>query len=229
YHPDLGRYLSPDPVKLAGGLNPYRYTRNPTGWVDPLGLSGNCPGANRPGCLKPDELGGAKVDEGEPALPKMSAEQRRARVDELAEANAKRRVIEFEDKYQMHTVAKHSSEISDQALRQRAINGADPHTGVAPRGGRGNLSSQFKNWRMHLNALNKAMTRESLGLSPHTGKDHNNDPIVRMELPGAGRGYRPNRNNANSPKLNENLNWFEVKFDKNDITRPYTGFPTEKK
>lgn len=32
-----------------------------------------------------------------------------------------------------------------------------------------------------------------------------------------------------NPKLNEDLNWFEVKFDKDDVTRPYTGFPSEKK
>ncbi|SFH39808.1 RHS repeat-associated core domain-containing protein, partial [Pseudomonas sp. NFACC45] len=38
-----GRYLTPDPSKLAGGLNGYRYTLNPTGWVDPLGLV-DCPG-----------------------------------------------------------------------------------------------------------------------------------------------------------------------------------------
>lgn len=44
YDPDVGRYLTPDPVKLAGGLNQYRYVPNPTGWVDPLGLSCNCPG-----------------------------------------------------------------------------------------------------------------------------------------------------------------------------------------
>ncbi|MDR7285511.1 uncharacterized protein RhaS with RHS repeats, partial [Pseudomonas corrugata] len=38
-------YLTPDPIKLAGGLNPYQYTPNPTGWVDPLGLACNqCPG-----------------------------------------------------------------------------------------------------------------------------------------------------------------------------------------
>ncbi|MGJ7518214.1 RNase A-like domain-containing protein, partial [Pseudomonas baetica] len=44
YQPGSGRYLTPDPVKLAGGLNAYQYTRNPTGWVDPLGLACKCPG-----------------------------------------------------------------------------------------------------------------------------------------------------------------------------------------
>ncbi|MBJ2211967.1 RHS domain-containing protein [Pseudomonas carnis] len=46
YNPDIGRYLTPDPVRLAGGINGYRYVPNPTGWVDPLGLSckkTNCP------------------------------------------------------------------------------------------------------------------------------------------------------------------------------------------
>ena len=47
YNPNTGRYLTPDPIKLAGGLNSYQYVPNPTGWVDPLGLSsikGRCPG-----------------------------------------------------------------------------------------------------------------------------------------------------------------------------------------
>ncbi|KAA8563548.1 putative deoxyribonuclease RhsC [Pseudomonas extremaustralis] len=46
YNPDIGRYLTPDPVKLAGGINGYQYVPNPTGWVDPIGLScarGDCP------------------------------------------------------------------------------------------------------------------------------------------------------------------------------------------
>jgi hypothetical protein len=37
--------LTPDPIKLAGGLNNYQYVPNPTGWVDPLGLNANCPGS----------------------------------------------------------------------------------------------------------------------------------------------------------------------------------------
>ena len=46
YNPETGRFLTPDPIKLAGGLNSYQYVPNPTGWVDPLGLSckpGACP------------------------------------------------------------------------------------------------------------------------------------------------------------------------------------------
>ena len=38
YDPGLGRYLTADPIRLAGGLNQYRYCSNPTNWVDPFGL-----------------------------------------------------------------------------------------------------------------------------------------------------------------------------------------------
>ncbi|MDE1492606.1 AHH domain-containing protein [Xenorhabdus bovienii] len=40
YSPVVGCYLTPDPLGLMGGTNPYRYVHNPTGWVDPLGLAG---------------------------------------------------------------------------------------------------------------------------------------------------------------------------------------------
>ncbi|MCK8616112.1 putative T7SS-secreted protein [Gordonia sp. C13] len=39
YHPDTGRYLSPDPLGLAPAPNPHTYAGNPSVWADPLGLS----------------------------------------------------------------------------------------------------------------------------------------------------------------------------------------------
>ncbi|POF42056.1 hypothetical protein B0D71_11445 [Pseudomonas laurylsulfativorans] len=66
YDPDIGRYLTPNPLRLATGLTPYQYTRNPTGWVNPWGLSGSFPPAKEPGCSVTDRESVAKVDEGEP-------------------------------------------------------------------------------------------------------------------------------------------------------------------
>ncbi|MCG8292167.1 RHS repeat-associated core domain-containing protein [Pseudomonas entomophila] len=37
YNPQTGRYLTPDPIGLAGGVNGYLYG------VDPLGLAACCP------------------------------------------------------------------------------------------------------------------------------------------------------------------------------------------
>ena len=37
YDPDVGRFTTPDPIGLAGGINLYAYAPNPVGWVDPLG------------------------------------------------------------------------------------------------------------------------------------------------------------------------------------------------
>ena len=37
YDPDAGRYISPDPTYVDGGLNFYAYGPNPVAWVDPMG------------------------------------------------------------------------------------------------------------------------------------------------------------------------------------------------
>ncbi len=52
YSPNTGRFVTADPIGLAGGLNNYQYVPNPTGWVDPLGLAniavnGACCGKTR--------------------------------------------------------------------------------------------------------------------------------------------------------------------------------------
>ncbi|WP_249975210.1 RHS repeat-associated core domain-containing protein, partial [Vreelandella olivaria] len=43
YDPQQGRYISQDPIGLNGGTNLYGYVTNPTGMVDPLGLTGAHP------------------------------------------------------------------------------------------------------------------------------------------------------------------------------------------
>ncbi|MBC3199787.1 RHS repeat-associated core domain-containing protein, partial [Pseudomonas poae] len=70
YNPDVGRYLTPDPVKLAGGINAYRYVPNPTGWVDPLGLN-TCPENNgcKPSLSIDDPAKQASIKKIEPAPP----------------------------------------------------------------------------------------------------------------------------------------------------------------
>ncbi|HGN2958183.1 TPA: RHS repeat domain-containing protein [Proteus mirabilis] len=40
YDKETGQYLSPDPIGLLGGLNPYGYVHCPTGYIDPFGLAG---------------------------------------------------------------------------------------------------------------------------------------------------------------------------------------------
>ncbi|WP_407971109.1 RHS repeat-associated core domain-containing protein [Burkholderia pyrrocinia] len=39
YDANVGRFISADPIGLAGGLNIHLYAPNPVGWTDPLGLS----------------------------------------------------------------------------------------------------------------------------------------------------------------------------------------------
>ncbi|WP_268801098.1 RHS repeat-associated core domain-containing protein [Pseudomonas huanghezhanensis] len=39
YDPDIGRFTTPDPIGLAGGINLYQYAPNPLGWIDPWGWS----------------------------------------------------------------------------------------------------------------------------------------------------------------------------------------------
>ncbi|MGU3310161.1 RHS repeat domain-containing protein, partial [Pseudomonas sp. M5A4_2d] len=99
YNPDIGRYLTPDPVKLAGGINTYQYVPNPTGWVDPLGLS---TGPGGKGC-NPD----AGVEE--------PSEKAKAHKDEPSTPSTSRRLTEFgsEEKLIAH-YEKHGAEFNSK-------------------------------------------------------------------------------------------------------------------
>ncbi|WP_230961613.1 RHS repeat-associated core domain-containing protein, partial [Burkholderia stagnalis] len=55
YDPTSGRFVSKDPIGLAGGFNVYQYASNPIEWIDPLGLArtssggaGRKPTSNKP-------------------------------------------------------------------------------------------------------------------------------------------------------------------------------------
>ena len=39
YDPQVGRFIVQDPIGLNGGWNLYQYAPNPSGWIDPPGLS----------------------------------------------------------------------------------------------------------------------------------------------------------------------------------------------
>ncbi|WP_460158671.1 RHS repeat-associated core domain-containing protein [Pseudomonas sp. S3_E11] len=211
YNPETGRYLTPDPSKLAGGLNGYRYTLNPTGWVDPLGLV-DCPGKG--GCRSAvgDQDPAAKVgvDEGEPALPKPTAA-------ELAEKEVRR----LDREQGMHMVSKHSLAVSDQVWKRRAIDGTDPLTGRTPSHRKGNPSSRFNSWELQLKAYELAIAKKNNGHELLVDKSGNK--YLRADLPGAGKGYIPNSRNPNDPKL-INMNRIEMKFDR-DTEVPFTLYP----
>ncbi|MBC3778170.1 RHS repeat-associated core domain-containing protein, partial [Pseudomonas sp. SWRI99] len=218
YDPRLGRYLTPDPVKLAGGLNQYQYVPNPTGWVDPLGLTSSCPPPNKPGCAVPGGIGGAKVDEGEPALPAPILNAKDA---------AKKEVVRLNDSQGMHMVGKHGPELPDEKFKKRAIDGTDPITGKLRSGkhaGQGNPSSRFYSWEIMLKAYVLATTRVEKGLPRFTGTDSQGAKVVRMRLPDTGEGYVPNPKSKDNPKLISGMGGFEMKFD--PVTKkPFTLFP----
>lgn len=68
YHPGTGRFLSPDPIGLAGGLHRSRYANNnPVSFSDPTGWSPEPSRSAEPGVYEPQEpTGGDRGGGGEP-------------------------------------------------------------------------------------------------------------------------------------------------------------------
>ena len=61
YDPDIGRFLTPDPIGFAGGLDLYAYCGNdPVNRMDPSGLQGQIPGAF-PGSFDIERSSGALI------------------------------------------------------------------------------------------------------------------------------------------------------------------------
>jgi RHS repeat-associated protein len=44
YDPDIGRFVSSDPIGLFGGTNSFQYAPNLVGWIEPIGLASYDPG-----------------------------------------------------------------------------------------------------------------------------------------------------------------------------------------
>ncbi|MNJ39364.1 putative deoxyribonuclease RhsC [compost metagenome] len=51
YDPEVGRFVTQDPIGLSGGINLYKFVSNPIAWVDPLGWA----------CWAPKSVAGRKV------------------------------------------------------------------------------------------------------------------------------------------------------------------------
>jgi RHS repeat-associated protein len=73
YDPDIGRYITQDPIGIGGGINLYEYTHNPLNWVDPLGLDnkyrrGNGQFGRKPGPKPKPSTHGNAIGANKPAV-----------------------------------------------------------------------------------------------------------------------------------------------------------------
>ncbi|MGJ0626418.1 RHS repeat domain-containing protein, partial [Xenorhabdus bovienii] len=95
YSPETGQYISPDPIGLAGGLNPYGYVHNPTNFIDPFGLAGDDCGNIKQGVL--DNIAASKTARESSHFPRAprSAEEaadRALAVGKMSGASAELRI-----------------------------------------------------------------------------------------------------------------------------------------
>jgi hypothetical protein len=113
-----------------------------------------------------------RVDSGEPQTPQTGDTARQARIKELTETNAKRRI--WSTKKIRHAHGRQTwSEVDDTKMSRRSIDGKDPITGKIPEKQNGSPSSQFNSWKLQLQAWTKATSRTERGLPSYTGIDDN--------------------------------------------------------
>lgn len=82
YDSGTGRFCQPDPIGLAGGINPYLYAIDPLTQIDPEGLMGRSPGPTRsaPG---PVRFGGGAASLNKPEAPVPYCDGRWMRVGDF--------------------------------------------------------------------------------------------------------------------------------------------------
>ena len=68
----MGMFISKDPIGLLGGDNVFAYAPNPTGWIDPLGLSDDRSCAGRP-CNRSVRGNGSREDIGKQIAVALTA------------------------------------------------------------------------------------------------------------------------------------------------------------
>ncbi|NML35503.1 RHS repeat-associated core domain-containing protein [Paraburkholderia antibiotica] len=131
YDPQNGRFISKDPIGLAGGINGYQYAPNPVQWIDPLGLAKNlsgCDASNRP-------LGSSQYS--------VLYEAQLAPEQEIGSDTSHFR----EANRQMDSAM--SSDSSFKQLMDQHISGVSDHVAAGPRGGYKSSAPPGFTWHHH--------------------------------------------------------------------------------
>jgi RHS repeat-associated protein len=209
YDPDTGRYLSPEPLGLMGGLSPFGYAANdPVGMVDPDGLavistahsgSDNNPTASGAGASKSARHGHANIH---PAVrgalvPTKDLENRTG--ETCAEPVAVSEYLrDWEKKNNngkpLNPKKKQDREKISAALRDMKVNSYD-HEGGAPRSPCKNCSQFFANLMEQYGAPNpKDIASGATQSNPNA--DVNFDPPPPGALNSQGKPYHSSYDSA---------------------------------
>ncbi|KAB0563948.1 type IV secretion protein Rhs, partial [Pseudomonas sp. ICBG1301] len=151
------RYLTPDPVKLAGGINAYQYVPNPTGWVDPLGLS-TCPGGD--GCKS------ATKAKDPSTKTKISDEPSSPSISNTPPAMG----------YHKETYAHESIKPEEATRKWEEFLGPEPHTNTNPRTGKPDRD------RIVSNDAKRSIRYGSHEMNSKSSKHHYHEETWTLEL-----------------------------------------------
>lgn len=81
---------------------------------------------------------------------------------------------------------------------------------------------------IQMHVINDALTRKIRNMPQYDGVDGRDNPIVRVGSKNGGRGYKPYKKDPNNPRVIENMDRAEIKFNE-ETGKPFTAFPTTEK